>query len=374
MYFNFDEKINNFLKIIVKCALAHGVNIYFVGGIVRDYLLGNKIQDIDLIVDKNAIEFVKKLPPEITIKSVHPDFCTVKVQYNNETIDIASTRVESYPHSGCLPLVLEIGVDIKKDYFRRDFTINAMYFKLSITNDKIDCELFDFSNGENDIRQKTLKVLHENSYIDDPTRILRGINFKNRFGFDFSVSDKKLINEFIFNHDIKHASHDRIEAVFEHVLSSQKAKENFQDIVSYKAYKLINPDIKDIDIELTDKIISKFSVKDKAHFYLKVIKNDEYKLLHTNDDLNILKFCSQLNDYEIAYYYYKTYDSAYLRYLEIKDIKLFVNGYDLINLGVEKGVKIGQILDKLLIEKINTPENFKTKEDEIKYIKDILNI
>ena len=96
MYFNLDDRLNDFLKIIVKNAQIQNVRVFFVGGIVRDHLLdsfSNEIvnQDVDIILNTNAIKFIQRLHGKIKIKSIHKDFATVKIQYEGMEIDIAST-------------------------------------------------------------------------------------------------------------------------------------------------------------------------------------------------------------------------------------------------------------------------------------------
>ena len=178
MEFKFDKRIENFLKIILKNAQKIGLRVFFVGGIVRDNILNIKTSDIDILVLGNAIEFAKKLPDEIKIASFHKDFCTVKVEYDNLQIDIASSRTELYPYSGCLPVLDSVGVSLEDDVLRRDFTVNSLYCELKLVNNVITYELIDLINGLADIKNKTLKVLHKKSYIDDPTRILRGLDLQ----------------------------------------------------------------------------------------------------------------------------------------------------------------------------------------------------
>ena len=363
MKLNFSQNINDFLKIIVKCAFENNINVYFVGGIVRDYFLQKPICDVDLIINSNALEFVKSLPSCITVKSLHKDFYTAKVLHNNLEIDIASTRTEYYPYSGCLPKVDSIGVDIERDYLRRDFTVNSMYFKIDILNNELCYELFDFVGGLDDIKNKTLRVLHNKSYIDDPTRILRGVNFKHRFNFDFSADDKLLIKEYLKNPNLENASYDRIISVFKHVLSNENSFEIFKDIVLNKYYKIINPGDLTVDFDL----ISKMNVS--AEFYLKVFLNNNVLKIKAENELEVIKNFSKMNSDELNYYFYKTRDENVELYRKIKDIKLLINGDDLIKLGFEKGRKIGSVLDELLLNKIKNPEKFLTKEDEINLAK-----
>lgn len=366
MKLNFSSNINDFLKIIVKCAYDNNINVYFVGGLVRDCFLNKPISDIDLIVDYNAIEFVKLLPSDITIKSIHEDFYTAKVEYRNLEVDIASTRIEHYPFSGCLPKVDNIGVNIEKDYIRRDFTINSMYLKIDIIDNDLSYKLIDFTDGVDDIKNKTLKVLHNKSYIDDPTRILRGVNFKHRFNFDFSASDKVLINEYLKNPDIKNASYDRFISVFKHILSNEHSKEIFRDIILNKYYKIINT--KDLTIDFD--FIS--TIDTSAEFYIKVLLNEDIKKFQAEDELDIIKNFNKMNSDELNYYLYKTRDNNVILYKKIKEIKPLVNGDDLIGLGFPKGKEIGIVLDRLLLYKIRNFDKLKTKEDELDFVKNFI--
>ena len=99
-------------------------NLYYVGGIVRDEILGIKNFDTDYCYEGNAIEFAQNLG--LNIVKENPNFGTVRVLLNDEEIDIASTRTEIYPKVGHLPKVKNIGCSLYEDLKRRDFTINAM--------------------------------------------------------------------------------------------------------------------------------------------------------------------------------------------------------------------------------------------------------
>ena len=368
MKFVFDNKIDNLLKIIVKCASRQNINVYFVGGIVRDYFLERQLKDIDLIVDSNAIEFAQKLPEEIKIKSFHKDFYTVKIQFQDITLDVASTRYEHYPYSGSLPVVDGVGVDIFKDYIRRDFSVNSLYAKISLKDNDLFYELIDYCHGLDDIKNKILRVLHNKSYIDDPTRIIRGVGFKYRFGFDFSSEDKLLIDNYLNNLDLKNASHDRILSVFKHVLSFNSADETFKDIVLNKYYKILGIDNLNCDFDLINQIIKKFNLINKLDFYIKILFNENVEKVNFINLLQIKKYFSKLSEEDIAYYFYKTLDDNALRYFNIKDINILATGDNLISLGYTQGKKIGLILDDLLMNKLNNPEMFVSLKDEVDWV------
>ena len=111
-------------------------NLYYIGGVVRDEFLGKESFDIDLTYDGNAIEFAKKIPDSEIIQINEP-FGTVKIKIDGNETDIASTRSETYPQKGHLPVVSNIGCSLKEDVLRRDFTINALA-KSTLTGKVID--------------------------------------------------------------------------------------------------------------------------------------------------------------------------------------------------------------------------------------------
>ena len=360
MNFIFDDKFNNFLKIVASCATNQNVNLYFVGGMVRDKILNIPIKDVDLIVDTDAIKFAQLFPGDIKIKSIHKDFSTIKVEYDNLIIDIASTRTESYPYSGCLPVVNKVGVKIEEDYLRRDFSVNSLYAKIIFENNELKYELIDFADGVNDINNKTLKVLHNNSYIDDPTRILRGVDFKYRFGFDFSNNDKKLISEYFKNLNLEQASKDRINAVLKKIIN----KDNFSEIIQNGYYRLVN----DTDLSINFDLIDKINLNKDSDFYYKLILNLPLERKILSEPVEIIKEFSKYTDSEVAYYFYKTQDENIEKYWKIKDIKLSIRGDDLLGLGYSQGNLIGVIMNSLYNAKIAQPENFITKKDELDWV------
>ena len=166
-------------------------NLYYVGGVVRDKILNAKSVDIDYCYEGNAINFAKK--QGLNIIKINEAFGTVRVAIDGKQIDIASTRNERYEKKGHLPQIFNIGCSLKEDLKRRDFTVNAMAKRTT------DGELIDYFGGEADIKNKKLKVLHDESFIDDPTRIIRGLKFVVRFGFELDEETKKLQEEYLRN-------------------------------------------------------------------------------------------------------------------------------------------------------------------------------
>ena len=164
-------------------------NLYYIGGIVRDEIMGISNIDVDLTYEGNALEFSKKF----NVIKVNPDFGTVRILYEGKEVDIASTRTETYPKRGHLPKVDKIGCPLSEDLKRRDFSINA------IAKRTTDGEIIDYFDGLGDIKNNKLKVLHDESFIDDPTRILRGLKFSVRFGFELDEHTQILQEQYLSN-------------------------------------------------------------------------------------------------------------------------------------------------------------------------------
>jgi tRNA nucleotidyltransferase (CCA-adding enzyme) len=168
--------------------LRHGEGdpVYLVGGAVRDLLLGRGRADIDIVVVGDAAGLASGLGGEVF---EHERFGTVKVKLSGHEVDIAGARSESYPHPGALPVV-EPSRSIEDDLRRRDFTINAMAIPLHG-----EPRLIDPHGGEADLATRQLRVLHDGSFVDDPTRALRAARYAARFGFELEGRTAELIRE-----------------------------------------------------------------------------------------------------------------------------------------------------------------------------------
>ena len=155
-------------------------NLYLVGGTVRDILLGEPSFDIDVVVEGDAIPVAQALAAALGGEvRTHPQFGTAVVFYGDGgRLDVVTARSETYDAPAALPTV-EPG-SIEEDLHRRDFTINAM--AVSLTGDEVG-RLVDPFDGRSDLEARRIRVLHDRSFIDDPTRILRAIRYEDRLGF-----------------------------------------------------------------------------------------------------------------------------------------------------------------------------------------------
>ncbi|MDQ4082695.1 MAG: CBS domain-containing protein [Actinomycetota bacterium] len=154
--------------------------VFLVGGAVRDVVMGERAFDVDIAVEGDGIAFGNALVRVLGGRVVvHQKFGTAVVLADDGTrVDVATTRTEFYDHPAALPRVEQ--ASLRQDLFRRDFTINAM--AVSLKGEDFG-RLIDFFGGVADLQRKVVRVLHDLSFIDDPTRIFRAIRYENRFGF-----------------------------------------------------------------------------------------------------------------------------------------------------------------------------------------------
>jgi tRNA nucleotidyltransferase (CCA-adding enzyme) len=193
---------------------AGGAPIYLVGGAVRDLLLGREREDVDVVVEGDAAEVARRLGGEAT---EHERFSTAKAALGEREIDFASARSENYPEPGALPEVRPAELD--EDLARRDFTINAMAIPLHA-----EPRLIDPHSGRADLEAGLLRVLHDRSFVDDPTRALRAARYAARFGFELEPSTAELLR----GADLGSVSADRRAAELLRLASEPQAAQGLQ--------------------------------------------------------------------------------------------------------------------------------------------------
>lgn len=174
------KDIMSLLNTIAESADRMGVSAYVVGGFVRDLLLRIGNLDMDIVIEGDGIKFSRALGKELNAKVVsHQKFGTAVVCLpDGFKVDVATARTEYYKHPAALPTV-EMS-SIKSDLFRRDFTFNSLALRL---NGKDAFTLLDFFNGQRDLKDKVVRVLHNLSFIEDPSRAFRAVRFEQRLGF-----------------------------------------------------------------------------------------------------------------------------------------------------------------------------------------------
>ncbi len=182
------------LQLAGKLGEELGVAVYAVGGFVRDLLLYQNNLDIDLTVEGDGIAFAEVLAVRLGGRiRQHRKFRTAIVIFSNEQgeeqrIDVATARLEYYEYPGALPTV-ELS-SLKMDLYRRDFTINALAVQLNPGRFGV---LVDPFGAQRDMKEKSIRILHSLSFVEDPTRILRAVRFEQRFNFRIGQHTEKLI-------------------------------------------------------------------------------------------------------------------------------------------------------------------------------------
>ena len=343
--------------------------LFFVGGIVRDELLGIKSDDIDLTYIGNAIDFVKNLDYEII--QADEKFGAIHIKVDDLTVDITSTRTETYPEKGKLPVVDKIGCSLKEDVLRRDFTINA------IAKNCKTGEIVDYVGGVEDLKNKKLRVLHKNSFIDDPTRIIRGLKFAVRFGFELEEKTKKYQDEYLqnVNYDMSFKRlKDELQDAFN--LNKQSVLDIF---IKQKMYKLLS----DKDFSFYPKNVETFIkpyLNEIKHIWLIYLGNfdlsnipltkTEKKILTDFEEMKPLKEFELYKKFKksetesILLYGLTVNENTAKNYLDnLRKIKLHTNGNDIIKLGIEQSKLISNILEYIEKNKIKNPKL--TKEEEL---------
>lgn len=189
-----DKRIRNLLENIGKTGNDLGFNMFVVGGFVRDLLLNRPIEDIDIVVEGDGIEFARLYAQKEGCRvNTYKKFGTAVIIFpNNFKIDVASARLEYYQTPAALPIVEKSS--IKLDLARRDFTINTLAVSLNPDNFGT---MIDYFGANRDLKDKTIRTIHNLSFVEDPTRIFRAIKFSNRFGFKIGKLTSNLIKNAI---------------------------------------------------------------------------------------------------------------------------------------------------------------------------------
>lgn len=259
--------------------------LYYVGGVVRDEMIGATSLDIDYCYEGDAEKFAQNY----NIIKCNKDFGTVRILLDGKEIDIASTRTETYPKPGRLPVVGNLGCSLCEDLKRRDFTINAMAKRTT------DGEIIDPFGGMEDLSKKQIKVLHEKSFIDDPSRIIRALKFSLRFGFSLEAETKQLQTEYLDNINYDMSFH-RLKKELKETFCLNK-QEAFNCFVSSGMYKLLgeNQVVPKLANSIED-ILNKYPTSNAWLVYMGFFDLSNFEL--TRQEKRILEWFERLKSEE----------------------------------------------------------------------------
>lgn len=221
------ELLDSLAGIEALRSLAEKVPAYLVGGVVRDLLLARPRLDIDVVIEGDVAALAAA--PGFVLES-GGRFLTGKLSLDGAEIDIAQARAETYPQPGALPEVTPATID--QDLARRDFTVNAMAIPLAG-----NAELIDPHGGLDDLRAGTVRVLHDRSFIDDPTRALRAARYAARFDLELEPRTEKLLRAA----DLSTVSDDRVQGELRRIAAEPDPAKAVSLIVEWGILPSIDP-------------------------------------------------------------------------------------------------------------------------------------
>ena len=236
-----DERVRTLLSDIGNAGDTLGVEVFVVGGFVRDLMLERPIEDVDVVVEGDGIAFARYFASLHNCRlHQHRKFNTAVIIFDDEfKVDVASARLEYYATPAALPVVENSS--IKMDLARRDFTINTL--AISLNTDTFGT-LIDYFGGVRDVKDKIVRIIHNLSFIEDPTRIFRAIKFSNRFGFRIGKVTANLIKNALNVGAVKHLSGLRVLSELKQIFGEENPLPALQTMAEYGLDKVIHNDLK----------------------------------------------------------------------------------------------------------------------------------
>ena len=393
--------------------------VYVVGGFVRDLLLGIENDDIDVTVEGNGILFAEIFAREFgfRVKS-HDKFGTAVIVFPDDfKIDVASTRLEYYASPGALPTVERSS--LKMDLYRRDFTINTLAVQL---NSPEFGHLIDYYGGQRDLQEKLIRVLHNLSFVEDPTRVYRAIRFEQRLDFHIAKHTENLIKNAVRMDFLDKLGGKRLLAELVHILREKEPLRAVERMNELGLLRFINPQLRMHHgtrkvLEESKKIVSWFELlflerpgEKWAVFFLALcesLTDDQFmatcnrlavkehykkKLFEmrkkAGEVLEIMQksavrgpkvkrsdiyhWLKELPVELLLYMMAKT-DSGEVKkfislyFTQLQNIRCFITGRELRELGVPAGPRFREILDMVLDARLNNL--VQSKEDELQLVR-----
>lgn len=408
----FDKETQERLIKIGEIAESFGYNAFLVGGVVRDLILRKSNYDIDIVIEGDCHKMVQTISKLLKVKVVeHKKFGTASLIFSDgKKIDLATARIEYYPSPASLPTV-EWG-SLKLDLYRRDFTINTLAVKL---NPGSFGNLIDYFGGLRDIKEGIIRVIHNLSFVEDPTRVFRALRFEARFNFRISkhtlyliknaikmdifslIKGPRILNEIelIFQEEELIKIMDRINelGLMKYIGKNIQWKDLRNLFIKAKElirwYELLYTGIKldklliyflclfdNLDFHEVKEVVKDLGLrgnlsksiidfKRRAAILLNQLNNikEDYEIYFILKDLQIevsLYLMAKIDDEKI-----KRFFSLY--FTDFSKIKVLLNGEDLKKLGYTPSPLFTKIFNGLIIERLRG--SITTKEEEIDWVK-----
>jgi len=412
------ERLQRLLEEFGRVGDELGYSIYAVGGFVRDLLLRVENFDIDLVVEGDGIRFAERVEKSVPCRiRTHKKFGTAIILLpDGLKIDVATARLEIYDSPAALPTV-EMG-SIKMDLSRRDFTMNTLAIQL---NPRGFGEIIDFFGGMKDIKEKVIRVLHNLSFVEDPTRIFRAIRFEQRLGFQIGKHTQHLMRNSVKMGFLQRLSGGRVLSELLLIFKEDNPFPALSRMKDFDLFRFLHPCLR-FDGEAADlferihQVISWFDLlfleeryeRWLIYFYglMDTLKPEEIDEMCQRFSMNVkertrvaggkreadqtlLHFFSWISEgyqpqrseiYAILdplstetrlFMMAKTNQRATRRYIslyftQLKDAKPLLKGADLIEMGIKAGPFIKKTLANLL--KARLDEQVITQQDELEFV------
>lgn len=236
-----DKKMILLLRGIGEIADDMGFGAFAVGGFVRDLLQQQPNKDLDIVVEGNGIAFAKKITEKMGGKYLaHEKYLTAIITLpDGFKVDIATARLEYYESPAAMPMV-ELS-SIKLDLSRRDFSINAMALQI---NAEHFGTLIDYFNCQNDLKQKKIKVLHNLSFVEDPSRIFRAVRFESRMKFMIAEHTVRLIKNAISMNLFGKSRDNRFLSELKIIFSEKDPLPSLLRLADFQIFQYLWPDLR----------------------------------------------------------------------------------------------------------------------------------
>jgi len=234
------ESVLKLFELVAKVADGSGYGAYVVGGFARDLLLRTRSVDLDIVIEGDGVDFARKLAKKVKGR-VHPHkkFKTaIVIMPDGFKLDVATARIEYYAYPAALPTVETSA--IRNDLFRRDFSINAMAIRL---NGAKAYTLIDFFGGQADLKTRSLRVLHNLSFVEDPTRAYRAVRFEHRYGFTMGKQTISLLKNAVRLQLFNRLSGERLFSELEIILKERRPAGAVSRMKQLGLLKFIHPDL-----------------------------------------------------------------------------------------------------------------------------------
>jgi tRNA nucleotidyltransferase (CCA-adding enzyme) len=340
--------------------------VYVVGGAVRDALLGHPSYDLDLVVEGDVPAFARRLARQLGGEvQTHKAFGTAEVLYEGGEIDIATARTETYPQPAALPEVQF--ATLEEDLARRDFTINAI--AASLRADDFG-RLIDPHHGRADLAAGAIRVLHPESFRDDPTRIFRAIRYENRLGFRMDPETERLAREGVAG--VAQLSNERFREELVALLSEDGIAHTLERLAEFAGTSADTALVERVDA-LRDELDPgaplwrlRLAVIAREHpgllDRLALRREDQRaveqaialapELADATDPVEITRLAGRSP--EAALLALAGHDSGELRewFTRLRNVRLDISGADLADLGLPESPRVGEVLEELRRRKL----------------------